>query len=127
MKRWLWVWGPAVAQMALIFAISSLHQAPLPPNMSDHTGHSLGYAMLSVALIRALAGASWPGVTWRLGPVAVGLSVVYGMSDEFHQMFVAGRTAAWDDVRADFYGAVIGAAFVGILYILNKLWPTRTS
>jgi VanZ family protein len=48
------------------------------------------------------------------------------MSDEVHQMFVAGRTAAWDDVAADLRGALIGAALVGILYIINKLWPTRT-
>ncbi|MBW8868765.1 MAG: VanZ family protein, partial [Acidobacteria bacterium] len=45
----------------------------------------------------------------------------------FHQMFVAGRTAAWDDVAADFRGALIGAALVGILYIINRLWPTKTS
>ena len=126
MKRWLWLWGPAVAQMALIFAISSLHQAPLPEGMSDHFGHSVGYLMLAVLVFRALAGASWDGVSWRSGAMTVGLSVLYGMSDEFHQMFVPGRTAAWDDVAADFRGAVIGAALVGILYIINKLWPTRT-
>jgi len=126
MKRWLWVWGPVVAHMAIIFAISSLHEAPLPPNVTDHQGHSLGYAILSVLFIRALAGASWSGLRWFWGPISVGLSVVYGMSDEFHQMFVAGRTAAWDDVQADFYGAVIGAALVGILYIINRLWPTKT-
>lgn len=126
MRRWLWVWGPAVAQMALIFGISSLHKAPIPDGMSDHFGHSVGYLMLSVALFWGFAGASWPGVSWRSGALAVVCSVLYGMSDEFHQMFVAGRTAAWDDVQADFYGAVIGAALVGILYIINKLWPTRT-
>jgi len=126
MKRWLWIWGPAVAQMALIFAISSLHEAPLPPNVTDHQGHGLGYAMLAALMFRAFAGGSWAGVSWRSGAAAVLFSVVYGMSDEFHQMFVAGRTAAWDDVAADFYGAVIGAALVGILYIINKLWPTKT-
>lgn len=126
MKRWLWVWGPAVAQMALIFAISSLHRPPLPEGISDHFGHSVGYLILSVALLRALARASWAGVSWRTGIAAVALSTLYGMSDEFHQMFVAGRTAAWDDVAADFRGAVIGAALVGILYIINRLWPTRT-
>ena len=126
MKRWLWVWGPAVAQMALIFAISSLHQAPLPDGMSDKTGHSIGYAILAVALFRAFARGSWAGVSWRSGALAVGFSVLYGMSDEFHQKFVAGRSSDWADVAADFRGAVIGAALVGILYIINRLWPTRT-
>lgn len=125
MKRWLWVWGPAVAQMALIFAISSLRDAPLPDNVSDHFGHGLGYAILAVAMFRACAGASWAGVSLRSGALAIGASVLYGLSDELHQMFVPGRSAAWDDVVADLYGALIGAALVGILYIINKLWPTR--
>lgn len=126
MKRWLWVWGPAVAQMALIFAISSLNKAPIPPGVTDHFGHSLGYFMLSVAMFRAFAGASWVGVNWRSGALAVGCSVLYGLSDEFHQSFVPGRSPAWDDVVADGVGALIGAALVGILYIINRLWPTRT-
>jgi len=126
MKRWLWLWGPAVLQMALIFAISSLHKAPIPDGMTDHQGHGIGYAMLAVFLFRAFAGGSFAGVSWRAGGFAVAFSVLYGMSDEFHQMFVPGRTAAWDDVQADFYGAAAGAALVGILYIINKLWPTRT-
>lgn len=112
--------------MALIFAISSLHQAPLPSGVSDHFGHSLGYAMLSVAFFWGFAGARWTGVTWLAGVRSVVFSVLYGLTDEFHQMFVAGRTAAWDDVAADLRGAVIGAALVGILYIINRLWPTRT-
>jgi len=127
MKRWLFIWGPAIAQMALIFGISSLHKAPLPEGMSDHFGHSVGYMILSVALFRGFAGASWRGVSWQSGALAIVCSVLYGMSDEFHQMFVAGRTAAWDDVAADFRGALIGAALVGILYIINRLWPTKTS
>lgn len=126
MKRRFWVWGPAVAQMALIFAISSLHNAPIPDGVSDKFGHSLGYLILAVAMFRGFAGGSYAGISWRSGALAVGASVLYGLSDEFHQMFVPGRTAAWDDVAADFYGALIGAALVGILYIINKLWPTRT-
>jgi VanZ family protein len=125
-KRRLWVWGPAFAQMALIFFLSSLQNAPLPDGMSDHFGHSLGYSMLAVAMFWGFSGASWSGVNWRSGALSVGASVLYGLSDEFHQMFVPGRSAAWDDVAADCYGALIGAALVGILYIINKLWPTRT-
>jgi VanZ family protein len=112
--------------MAVIFAISSLHKAPIPEGVSDHQGHALGYAILAVLMFRALAGGSWTGVSWRSGAIAVAFSVVYGLTDEFHQMFVPGRTAAWDDVAADFYGAMIGAALVGILYIISRLWPTKT-
>lgn len=125
MKRRLWVWGPAVAQMGAIFFLSSLSEAPLPQGMSDHAGHSIGYAMLGVLVLRGLAGASWQGVTaWR-GVATVAFCTLYGMSDEWHQSFVPGRTPAWDDVAADFRGALLGAAFVLILHIINRLWPTK--
>jgi VanZ family protein len=112
--------------MVLIFAISSLSTAPIPKGMTDHSGHAIGYAMLSALLFRALAGAAWSGVTWGRGLAAVALSVLYGLTDEWHQSFVPGRSPAWDDVAADAVGAGLGAAFVLILHIINKLWPTRT-
>ena len=126
MKRHLWVWGPVVAQMGAIFFLSSLSEAPLPQGMSDHFGHSVGYAMLAVLVLRALAGATWQGVTALRGAATVVFSTLYGMSDEWHQSFVPGRSPAWDDVAADFRGALLGAAFVLILHIINKLWPTKT-
>jgi len=126
MPRRLWLWGPVWAQMALIFAISSLHQPPLPDGMSDHAGHSIGYFILGAVVFRALAGGAWAGVTWMNAAWTVAASTLYGMSDEFHQMFVPGRTAAWDDVAADFRGAVLAVAAIGILRIINKLWRTRT-
>lgn len=112
--------------MALIFAISSLHEAPIPQGMTDHAGHSIGYAILGALVFRALAGASWHGVTMARGVGSVVFSVAYGMSDEWHQSFVPGRSPAWDDVVADLRGALLGAAFVLILHIINKLWSTRT-
>lgn len=126
MKRHVWVWGPAVAQMGVIFFISSLAEPPLPEGISDHAGHGLGYAILAVLVVRALAGASWQGVTILRGTAAVVFSTLYGISDEWHQSFVPGRTQAWDDVTADFRGALVGAAFVLILHIINKLWPKKT-
>jgi VanZ family protein len=112
--------------MAAIFGISALHQPPLPRGVSDHSGHALGYFILAVLLIRALADARLAAVTWGRAGGGVVLATLYGLTDEFHQRFVPGRTPAWDDVAADFAGALAGAAFVGILYIINKLWRTRT-
>lgn len=126
MKKHVWVWGPAVAQMGAIFFLSSLSKPPLPQGVSDHVGHSIGYAMLGALVLRALAGVSWQGVTLVRGGMTVVFCTLYGMSDEFHQSFVPGRTAAWDDVAADLRGAILGAAFVLILHIINKLWPTKT-
>jgi len=121
-----WVWGPGVGQLGAFFFLSSLSRAPLPQGMTDHLGHSIGYAMLAVLVLRALAGATWQGVTLLRGVSTVAFCTLYGMSDEWHQSFVPGRSPAWDDVAADLRGAVLGAALVLILHIINKLWPTRT-
>jgi VanZ family protein len=112
--------------MALIFGISSLSTAPIPNGMTDHSGHIIGYAILGALMVRGLAGASWSGMSVTRGAGAVLLSVLYGLTDEWHQSFVPGRSPAWDDVAADAVGAGLGAAFVLILHIINKLWPTRT-
>lgn len=112
--------------MGVIFFLSSLSEAPLPPGMSDHAGHGIGYAMLSVLVFRALAGARWDGITLGRGTLSIVFCTLYGLTDEWHQSFVPGRTPAWDDVAADARGAVAGAAFVLILHIINRLWPTKT-
>lgn len=110
MKHWFWVWGPAVAQMGIIFAASSVpNLTALPGDISDHTGHFAGYALLAALVLRALAAASWAGVTAGAAVGAVLLSAAYGASDEWHQGFVAGRSPAIDDWIADLLGAATGA------------------
>ena len=126
MPRWVWVWGPAVAQMALIFLLSSLSDAPLPEGMSDHAGHGIGYAMLAAFVLWGLTDGQLARANAARSGIAVLWAAAYGLTDEFHQSFVPGRTAAWDDIGADVRGALIGVALVLILRIINKLWPTRT-
>jgi VanZ family protein len=121
-KRWFWIWGPAVAQMAIIFAISSLHQVTLPEGVSDKTGHFAGYAILGAALIRALASARWARVGAGVALAALLLSSAYGASDEFHQSFVPGRTADVHDWVADTLGA---AASVAVAFLWARLRIAR--
>ena len=45
---------------------------------------------------------------WWAGPVALG--ALYGISDEFHQIFVPERTAEIADAVCDFFGSAAGAA-----------------
>jgi VanZ family protein len=115
LSAWL-LWAPVVLQMALIFGASSLpNLGSLPGNISDKTGHIAGYALLSLLLIRALAGGRAEGITWRTVTLAIAFSTLYGASDEFHQKFVPGRSADVFDVLADIAGtasaAVIAVAF----------------
>jgi VanZ family protein len=106
----LWLWGPVVGQMAVIFAASSIPDlGPLPGGLSDSSGHSIGYAMLGALLLRGLAGGRLSGVTWRRAIAAVVLATLYGVSDEAHQSFVPGRFPDRFDVLADCVGASIAA------------------
>ncbi len=56
------------------------------------------------------AGGRLRGVTWTRVVIAIVLATLYGVSDEFHQLFVPGRSADRYDVLADCIGATMGAA-----------------
>ncbi|MEO8075280.1 MAG: VanZ family protein [Acidobacteriota bacterium] len=110
----VWLWGPVAIQMALIFMASSIpNLGALPGDMSDKTGHSIGYALLGGFLLRALAGARLRGVTWQRAAITVILATLYGVSDEFHQSFVPGRSPDVHDVFADCRGAVLAVTVIG--------------
>jgi hypothetical protein len=121
----LWIWGPAVAQMAAIFFLSSMATLPsLPGGLTSYTGHVIGYAILGACVLRALARATWQGVTTRTAWWAWVWSAAYGATDEIHQRFVPGRTATVDDWIADAVGAAIA---IGALLIWRRaVWPAST-
>jgi len=96
--------------MAVIFYVSSLHDAPLPAGVSDKSAHWLGYTGLAVTIVRALAGGLPRHVSMGIAATAVVIATAYGASDEFHQMFVSGRSAELNDLAADALGAMAGAA-----------------
>lgn len=113
---WLWLWGPAIAQMAVIFIASSIPDVgALPGGVSDKGAHALGYGILSALLLRALARGRFAGVTWKTAVVSVFLATLYGASDEFHQMFVPGRSPDIHDVLADATGAALAACLLGLI------------
>jgi hypothetical protein len=107
----VWLWGPVLLQMAIIFAASSIpNLGELPGGISDKTGHSIGYALLGGLFLRAFARGRLRDVTWRRALAAIALAILYGISDEFHQVFVPGRSADRYDVLADSLGATLGVA-----------------
>jgi len=121
----LWRWGPVVGLMAGIFFVSSLSDLPAPPGgLSDVGAHALAYSALGVAMARALRDSGTGGLTPRAAVAAVALTVAYGVTDEFHQLFVAGRFAEWRDLTADTVGAVLG---VGLVWAWSIVFSARTS
>lgn len=114
------LWGPVLAYMALIFYQSSLTDAPLPGAVNDKVAHAGGYALLGGLVIRALAGGFGRPVHRMTALLAVAITVLYGVSDEWHQSLVPGRVADAADVAADAVGAVIA---VGAAWACGILWP----
>jgi VanZ family protein len=108
MRRSLSRWLPLLAWMGLIFVLSAqpdLPQAPGPwlDTLLKKTGHAGAYGVLAWLYQRALR-ARFRGST-ALRVVSVGLAVVYGLSDEYHQTFVPGRNGRLSDVAVDGVGA----------------------
>ena len=70
-------------------------------------GHGIGYFWLGIAVLYGLSARS------RWSPsLALILSCLYAASDEFHQVFVPGRTASARDILIDTLAALFGVAVV---------------
>lgn len=123
----LGLWAPVLAYMAVIFAMSSLGQLPQTPGpFTDKHWHALEYGGLAVVWVRALAGGRWAGITARACAMAVGASIAYGATDEWHQSFVPGRDSSRWDLAADAAGALGGAAALYACGIIARSWRRPT-
>lgn len=109
----LLAWLPAALYMALIWAISSIALPELPIEqvpLQDKGVHFLEYGALGLLVAHATLR-TWPHRSAaRTLPLAVLITVAWGVLDEIHQGFVAGRSAEVLDIVADTLGAIAGAA-----------------
>ena len=108
-----------VALMAVIFYFSS--QEDVGPDAPDWVGvaaHFGEYALLAALWAWALA----PGLGRRALAVAAAISLLYAISDEFHQSFVPGREADPLDVVVDACGIAFALALV-----LSRVRSRRTA
>ena len=124
-RRWVSRWGPLVAWMALMFALSSQPTLPSVPEAAldrilKGGAHALEYAILAVVAIRAFEG-SLPSSSRQRQLAAGVFCVLYAVSDEWHQMYVPGRVADWADVLADLAGIVLGLWMAGQQWTLQLL------
>lgn len=136
--RWLRRWWPVILWACLIWLFStawftsdntSLLIVPilhwLFPNASSHSlaylhhlirkaGHFFEYFIFSLLILRAIRGDQRGArLGWALAAIAlVGL---YAALDEFHQLFVPGRTSSPWDVLLDTTGGAAAQALVALL------------
>jgi VanZ family protein len=96
-------WALAIA--GLIFYASSRSHVAAPgiTRIDDKFGHFAVYGLLGTLVCRL--GSGWRSAVWALIVVSA-----YGASDEWHQSFVAGRSADLQDWIADTLGAAVAIA-----------------
>lgn len=101
-------WAPVVVWAGVIFFLSGRPDPDVPgwtPPGADKVAHLALYAVLGATLARAwLRTAGRRRTHWI--PLLVG--VLYGLSDEWHQSFVAGRHPSAGDLLADILGLACG-------------------
>jgi len=120
-------YGPPLAVMALIFALSAT------PDLSTGLGtwdlvlrklaHITIYAVLWLALARA--------TDWRRPVAATVVALLYAVSDEIHQTHVHGRHGTPVDVAIDAIGLAVAAGAWALAARLRGRpgppWPLRAA
>lgn len=107
--RWIY---PEITEQGLAWAHYAVRKG----------GHLFEYAVMAWLLVHALnslRGAWW---SWRQAGFAYGFTVLYAITDELHQMFVATRGPAAADVGIDAAGAAVGLllAYVWLVQIRRR-------
>ena len=118
MKKF-WKWIPALLVMGIIFWFSAQPDYKLPNfNWADaivkKSGHITGYALLAFWYWYAL------GMDKKRRWLAWLLAILYALTDEYHQSFVAGRhPSIWDVLIFDNIGTLV-SLWLTTLYIKRK-------
>jgi len=111
----LFYWIPSLVWMGAIFLMSSRTGEQLStvfPFFGDlNWGHFFAYFFLSAFYRHALAKT----IRVRFIPLwAVMMSLIYGITDEYHQSFIPGRNPELPDIASDLAGAASAAVLISL-------------
>ena len=98
-----------LAIMASIFLLSHTPGDELPSTISgiDKFCHAGAYGVLTLSCLYAIQPWFRHRPFLELATAAIIFSLLFGVSDEFHQIFIAHRSADWWDVVADVTGSAL--------------------
>ena len=82
--------------------------------------HLTEYAILALLLVRAIQYGAVK-LKWLSIVGAAGLSLLYSISDELHQMFVPSRTSSPRDVLIDNIGVAITLTIIVLFFQIKRL------
>jgi len=116
-------WFPLVLYSVIIFCVSSLPNLR-PPNTDilgvDKILHIGEYIPFGFLTARVLYSLNEPRPTRNILWLAACAACLYGITDEYHQSFVEGRSSDMFDVAADTIGGVLGAALYRKMKLRNS-------
>jgi VanZ family protein len=104
-------WLPVLICMLFIFCVSSLPGKDIPAlfPFQDILFHGSIYAVLGLFFSRALKNTRAKLSLSGLVIATVIFGFLYGASDEFHQLFIPGRSCSGFDLLVDTCGSLIGS------------------
>jgi VanZ family protein len=119
--------GAAAIVWALcIFIFSSVPGDSLPDfaqGFLTYVGHFCEYLILGLLVTAALASPQMP--LWKAASIGLLIAAFYGATDEFHQLFVSGRTCDIFDWMTDVSGALVGAVVTIFIISRQKVTASR--
>jgi len=107
-------WFLVIIMAVVIFSVSSLSFPGQPSGGFEFKStayHFVVFFLLAFFLLPAIV----KGKKKKMILFAIIVAVLYGISDEFHQLFVPGRSSTFDDVLVN----TAGILFASLIYIFS--------
>ena len=137
--RFFYLWSPVVLWAGVIYAFSSISNLEVVPGEGDlvlrKLAHLFEFGFMAVLIDRALgSGFRLDGKAWFKDNrfyLSMILTILYALSDEYHQTQVPTRTGKGTDILIDSAGAFLGLLFLraSLAFIarnptVKKLWKS---
>lgn len=88
--------------------------------------HATEYLILSILILNGLR--NYEIKEWKAVVISIIISFLYACTDEFHQLFVDGRTSQFTDVLIDTFGAILGVAMINVtIRIIGKIRQPKST
>ena len=113
-KRYFNLWFPVILWCGAIFSLSSIPTLPAPEILwwdfiLKKSAHVIEYAILYYFVYRAFSNNFHKPKKLLLTTYCLLFTLIYAISDEYHQSFVPGRHCKAMDVGFDFLGMLISS------------------
>ncbi|MDD5595605.1 MAG: VanZ family protein [Candidatus Omnitrophica bacterium] len=108
-----YLWLFVLLVMGVIFAFSALPAREIPSlfPFEDIVFHLLAYGLLAFSFCQAINGTFSGLIKAQLVLYSIIFCTTYGISDEYHQLFVPGRCCSGFDIFIDGLGGFLGSLF----------------